>query len=376
MSDPIYLVNPVTNQPIRISPVSFGSLNVKERQNLEEWVLKHPEILGEPLLVLTTEFDRFDKSSMRLDVLALDRDGVLVVIELKLDIANSLADQQAIRYAAFCSTMTMSQAVQQLAAYLGCDEPDAEARVRDFLHSDELPQLDNHPRIILAAGSMDDSELTSCVLWLRSFGVDISCVELTPYRLPEATDVLMVPRVIIPLPEARDFVISVEQKEVTKVQEAKAKGAYSQLWSIVAEEYLALNPKLTKLGNDHYHYLQIRVGGKAMHYEWIVQKQKSQVDVAIHFESGDLDENVRRLALVQAHEDDIKAGVTAPFHANRWGRKWASLGFSVPYSGIPNRETAKRCATLMKLLVDRTYDSIQNIIKGPIEQPLPAEKNR
>jgi len=27
----------------------------------------------------------------------------------------------------------------------------------------------------------DDQEVTSCVLWLRSFGLDISCVEITPY---------------------------------------------------------------------------------------------------------------------------------------------------------------------------------------------------
>jgi hypothetical protein len=69
MSDPVYLVNSITKAPLRIEPVSFSALNVRERQDLEEWVLTHPELLGEPLLVITSEFARFDRSNRRLDVL-------------------------------------------------------------------------------------------------------------------------------------------------------------------------------------------------------------------------------------------------------------------------------------------------------------------
>lgn len=44
-------------------------------------------MLGEDLLVVSIEFDRFSNSSDRLDVLAMDRSGNLVVIELKRDSA-------------------------------------------------------------------------------------------------------------------------------------------------------------------------------------------------------------------------------------------------------------------------------------------------
>jgi hypothetical protein len=206
---------------IKIEPVSFADIGIKEREDLEQWVIDHPELLGEDLLVITSEFDRFDKTRRRLDILALDSNlsadskGVLVVIELKLDANRSLADQQAIRYAAFCSTMSMEDITALLAKRIKTTFVEASTRICEFLKMDELPKLSNHPRIILAAGSLDDSELTSCVLWLRTFGIDISCVELTPYRLP-TSETILVPRTIIPLPEAIEYIISVEQKEAAE----------------------------------------------------------------------------------------------------------------------------------------------------------------
>jgi RecB family endonuclease NucS len=65
--------------------------------------VKHPNLLGTNLLVLTKEYDKFDKSDKRVDILAVAEDKKLVVIELKRSVEHSHADLQAIRYAAFCS---------------------------------------------------------------------------------------------------------------------------------------------------------------------------------------------------------------------------------------------------------------------------------
>jgi hypothetical protein len=224
MADLIFLIDQDTKEPLKVEPVSFAEIGIKEREDLEKWVIDYPDLLGEDLLVITSEFDKFDKTHRRLDILALDSNlssdlkGTLVVIELKLDANRSLADQQAIRYAAFCSTMKMEDIVELLAKRIEVDPEDASAKICEFLGVDELPNLGNHPRIILAAGSLDDQELTSTVLWLRTFRVDISCIELTPYRLPKTSQIILVPRIIIPLPEAIDYVISVEQKDASEVR--------------------------------------------------------------------------------------------------------------------------------------------------------------
>ena len=61
----------------------FRFHEIMERQHLEKWVVKFPEILGEELLIITTEYDKFDKTKERLDLLVLDKTGKLVVVELK-----------------------------------------------------------------------------------------------------------------------------------------------------------------------------------------------------------------------------------------------------------------------------------------------------
>jgi hypothetical protein len=54
--------------------VSLSAAGLLERQHLQEWVVAHPEILGEDALIVTFEFDRWITSSgaptwERLDVL-------------------------------------------------------------------------------------------------------------------------------------------------------------------------------------------------------------------------------------------------------------------------------------------------------------------
>ena len=142
MPESIYLVCGDTKELGAVRAVSFADIGIKERRDLEQWIIKEPSLLGEELLVITSEYSGFDKSNRRLDVLALDKKGKLVVVELKLEAAGSLADLQAIRYAAFCSTMTMEDAVKELAAFDKCSEEDAEAKVQEFLLEEELSELD------------------------------------------------------------------------------------------------------------------------------------------------------------------------------------------------------------------------------------------
>lgn len=87
---------------------TFKESGILERQDLERWVENHPEILGEDLLALTPEYDRFDKTNERLSLLAIDKDGKLVVVELKKDDSGKSVEAQTIRYAACRSTRTLA----------------------------------------------------------------------------------------------------------------------------------------------------------------------------------------------------------------------------------------------------------------------------
>jgi hypothetical protein len=368
MADSIFLVDPETRQPLKVEPVSFSKIGIQERKDLEQWVVNHPDLLGEELLVITTEFDRFDKTDRRLDILALDLDGVLTIVELKLDANHSLADLQAIRYAAFCSTMKIDNIIVLFSEFRRISHEEASAKICEFLDVDELTELGNRPRIIIAAGSLNDCpELTSCVLWLSNFGVDISCVELTPYCLRGSSQIILVPRIIIPIPEAKEYLINVAQKEASEMQNEKHRSEYRKLWDAISEEFNKLGSIFQSNGKSFERSKQIRIGDSRIHYEWIHRKRDSRIDIGLHFESTDRGENFRFLELIRAKQDEIKQGMEIEFRAEPWGKKWASAEFCLPYYGnFPAIGIAPEAARIMKILIERTW---------PIIEPIVSEKN-
>jgi hypothetical protein len=96
-----------------------------------------------------------------------------------------------------------------------------------------------------------------------------------------------------------------------------------------------------------------------MHYEWTVLKREGYLGVALHFESGAAETNLKRLARVQAKAESIQAGVGCKFVAEPWGRKWAHAEFRLPFQGdFPSPALAAEAAGLMKTLIERTYPLI------------------
>lgn len=205
----------------------LAELGLREREDLQEWVIEEPRILDEGLLVITSEYAGFEDTLDRLDVLALDRDGKLVVVELKRDRADSETELQALKYASFCSTLT-AEDVQQLYREFYQKRGDEDLTPEDvadrfisFIDTDDaIPlgedgyatfELDDRPRIILAAGNFG-TEVTSPVLWLRQeYGMDISCVRLNAYE--RDGEYLVQGQRIIPVPETEEYMTKRREKD-------------------------------------------------------------------------------------------------------------------------------------------------------------------
>lgn len=208
----------------KIEADSFTGLNIWERTHIEEWVRTNPEMLGEDLLVVSIEFDRFSNSDDRIDILALDRSGNLVIIELKRDSVAGHADLQAIRYAAMVSSMTVEVLIPYYITYrkkyydetLTHDE--AQTQIIEFVKSDSFAELSDKPRIILCSEGFSQ-EITATVIWLGESGIDISCVKITPYKVDDK--IVIVPKIIIPLEEAKQYLINIKRKEEIKEQSSR-----------------------------------------------------------------------------------------------------------------------------------------------------------
>lgn len=196
---------------------SFEELKIWERSHIQEWIRKSPTILGEELLILSIEFDKFQQSSDRLDILAMDKKGNLVVVELKRDSFAGYADLQAIRYAAMVSSMTINKILPYYLAYHNKNNPEnlidikvANEQILEF-SEESFTDFSVKPRIILCSENFSQ-ELTTSVLWLvNQFGVNITCVRIKPHIIGE--NIIIIPTVIIPIPEAKQYQIDIQQKE-------------------------------------------------------------------------------------------------------------------------------------------------------------------
>ena len=204
---PVYKVTRSDFEPLERT--SFERESIQERGGIQARLRDRPEILEEGLYILAEEFQDFEDSNRRIDLLALDAEGRLVVVELKRSDQDSFMDLQAIRYAGMVSGMTMEQATDAHRRHLesrGQDGTDAESRIQQQLTGDDAQaDIDStNPRIILASGNFSN-ELTASALWLNKAGVSVTCVKLELYR--SGDDFYMEGNRVIPLPKVEGSVI-------------------------------------------------------------------------------------------------------------------------------------------------------------------------
>jgi hypothetical protein len=327
----LVIIEPETGHVENLQRVSFASLGVKERQHIEQWLVDHPQILGEPLLIISKEFDEFEQSNKRLDILALDKSKKLVVIELKRDASGSLADLQAIRYAAMCSTMTFEKLASLYADFSQIAVEEAKAKIRTFVHDEEFDSLDDRPRIILAAGAFEDQHLTSTVLWLSKFDVDITCVELTPYRMPDSKKLAVVPKVIIPPPQAKEYLIQVKEKELAESALSPSAKIWRERNQQILSKFRALMPNRAPKSASTINYMKVHTGIAGIHFEWWHAIREGVLIVGLHFEDGSKETNSRRYQIFLKQRTKLEKALSGKLDFNpNWGENWASINLKRP----------------------------------------------
>jgi hypothetical protein len=308
-------------------PTEFKAKGFLERFDMEKWVAADPTVLtGEDLMVITTEFGGFDKTNERLDVLAIDTDGQLVVVELKRDDSGKNVDLQALKYAAYCSTMTLKEVARVHAQYQKSTEQDAEARIRAFITSEDFAEIGDTPRIMLVAREYRN-EVTASVKWLRDkHSIDITCIKWDVYELPDGK-VVVDTSTLIPQPETREFEMRVQNKEMTERRLSPRMAATNEFFA-----------RCTALLSEHtqgnyaapwnHSYYQIPTGIPSVHYEWGFHgRPRSTMAVELHFERGGGFEKNRVLCeACAAHREELEQALGETVHvASPWGTRWARI---------------------------------------------------
>lgn len=381
----------VNHQTNRISPVKtkrFSELGFTERKHLQEWLAHEPSALGEELLIIQKEFDGFDDTRERLDLLALDKDGNLVIIENKLDDSGRDVVWQALKYASYCASLTKAQIVEIYQQYLDRYEPvtgevdllnapaSASARICEFLDAPDLDELKlnlgNSQRIMLVAANFR-KEVTSTALWLLGQGISIACFKITPYSLGE--QLLINIDQIIPTPEAKELMIGINAKEAEeKTTEVVLKNRHTvrrEYWEHALEAFQKSACQLyNNISPSKDHWLSAGSGLSGCPYNLIFLQKELRVELWIS--RGITEENKYLFDLLSQSKQDIEHTFGAELERMRLDeKKSCRIQFSTKADGF-NKETWPQ-AVAWHL---EQMTKLEKALKGPLQKAAEAMKQK
>lgn len=282
----MFKINRESNRISQLEVKSFSELGFGERQHLQEWLANHPAALGEQLLILQKEFDGFDDTRERLDLLALDKGGRLVVIENKLDDTGRDVVWQALKYASYCSSLTKRQIVEIYQSYLDryAHGGNATELICDFLDVPDITEVvvnsGNHQRLMFVAANFR-KEVTSSALWLLGHGIQLQCFKVTPFALGD--DLLLNVDQIIPPPEAKEFMIGIAVKgkdeEITKATRTNSETLRPEFWALALESLRASDVNLfNNINPTKDHWLSAGSGLSACPFTMIFSVKEIRVE--------------------------------------------------------------------------------------------------
>lgn len=285
----MYRINKSTNRITRLKEVSFSELGFSERNHLQEWLANQPDALGEELLVIQKEFDGFDDTRERLDLLAIDKEGTLVIIENKLDDSGRNVVWQALKYASYCSTLSKTQISEIYQRYLDKQSSGKDARklICEFLGKEDFAEVvlnpGNDQRIIMVAAEFR-KEVTSTVLWLLKHRVFVKCFKATPFQ--DGNDLFLSVEQLIPLPEAEELMIGISEKEDEEQSLERGQAARFQLRTEFWHETLEALEKggVTLYANvspSRDHWLNAGSGLSGVHYSMIFNRDEARVNFVL-----------------------------------------------------------------------------------------------
>lgn len=273
------------NRIVKIASKTFSQLGFSERYNLQIWLENSPEVFGEELLIIQKEFDGFDDTRERLDLLAIDKQGNLVVVENKLDDSGRDATWQVLKYASYCSSLSKHQIKEIYQSYLNKSvlNEDSESKLTEFIGVDDFSeiQLNRSQRIILVARNFR-KEVTSTVLWLLTkYNLKIQCFKIEPYTFGDK--VFLNVEQIIPVKEAEEYIIKIAEKaQEEQFEQDEMKERYKKriaFWKQLLERYNKESTLFESVSPAKTYWISAGSGIGGVAFSFVVGKSYARTEV-------------------------------------------------------------------------------------------------
>jgi len=305
----MYLINKEKNCVEKIEKQSFAKLSLKEREHFQEWIAKEPNIFDEELLIIQKEFAGFSDTKERLDLLALDKNGDLVIIENKLDDSGKDVVWQALKYTSYCSTLSKENIKNIFQEYMNKSQQkgDAAERISNFFDEEyEDITLNNgvNQRIILVAAKFQ-KEVTSTVLWLLNYKIKMQCFKTVPYK--NGDQLFLTIDQIIPTKDAEDYMISMAAKAHDDIDDGKLKNRHvirKAFWTELLKAMKSKSKIFQNISPSAYNWIGAGVGIGGVSYNLVVSKKYGRIE--LYIDRGDKEINKKRYDALYALKDEIE----------------------------------------------------------------------
>ncbi len=325
----MFVIDKKNNKIEKIRERTFNELGFKERSHLQEWLAQNPEALGEELLVIQKEFDGFNDTRERLDLLALDKHGDLVIIENKLDDSGRDVTWQVLKYASYCSSLSKKQIINIYQNYLTKigSQLKAEDSISDFFDNTEIEEISLNKgltqRVMMVAGNFR-KEVTSTTLWLLNYKLRIQCFKVTPYSLGD--QLFMNIEQIIPLKEAEEYSIDMAEKvqdDITSQEELKTRHIVRRdFWSKLLQTLNSKSNLFQNISPSKYNWIGAGSGMRGVGFNFVVSKNYGRCEVYI--DRGDKDENKLIFDKLYSQKSEIETKFGEPLTWEKLDDKRAS----------------------------------------------------
>lgn len=306
----MYIINKRTNKLEPIEKTSFKAVGLRERKDLQEWIAKDPQVLGEDLLIIQKEFNGFNDTHERLDLLALDKQGNLVVIENKLDDSGRDVVWQVLKYSSYCSRLdkqNIKDIFNQYLRSMGSDKTAVQVLEEFFNDEDYDEKLNkgNSQRIVMVSGDFR-KEVTSTVLWLLNFGLRIQCFKASAFKLED--QLFFNIEQIIPMKDAEDYTISMANKNLDDLstQEEMANRHYKRLefWTQFLREMNKVTTLCANVSPSKDNWIPIALGMSGVSISVVVSQTYARTEVFIN--RGSKDENKKVFDYFYTRKEEIE----------------------------------------------------------------------
>ena len=213
-------------------PAKKTSLELEK--HLESWLENSPwAVAQEPLLIIGRQTSAFQEEYGTIfpDLLGIDKEGNLVIIELKKGRTPREVIAQLLEYAAWANDLSDEKIHEIATSYFRIinTEKEIEELFLETFEMDEIPSLNQRLRLFVAAEEISPPVAKVCRFLRQVHGVDVNCIQFSIFQT-ESGEVLVSSEAFVGLED-----VVAPKKMVTSQRWAGEKPVKQVVWESVQE---------------------------------------------------------------------------------------------------------------------------------------------